>query len=59
MPGFAIKYTYTESDTALTAVAFFLISGKYEYQITAQATTADWDSIKGELEAAVKSFTVK
>jgi hypothetical protein len=59
VPGFAVKYTYTESGTPLTAVAFFLISGKYEYQITAQAAAADWDSLKGELEAAIKSFTVQ
>ena len=58
VPGFALDYTYTESDTALTAMTFFLIRRKYEYQITAQATTADWDSIKGELEAAVQSFRV-
>jgi hypothetical protein len=59
VPGFALKYTYTEGDTDLTAVTFFLVKGKYEYQITAQATTADWPSIKGALETAVKSFTVK
>ena len=59
IPGFALKYTYAEGGTDLTAVTFFLLSGKYEYQITAQATTADWDALKGELEAAVKSFTVQ
>ena len=59
VPGFALKYTYKEGDTALTAVTFFLVKGKYEYQITAQATTADWPSLKGTLETAVKSFTVK
>jgi hypothetical protein len=59
VPGFALKYTYTQGDTDLTAVTFFLVKGKYEYQITAQATTADWPSLKGTLEAAVKSFTVK
>lgn len=59
VPGFALKYTYAESGTDLTAVAFFLIRGKFEYQVTAQAATADWDSLKGELEAAVKSFTVQ
>ena len=29
VPGFALKYTYADSDTALTAMTFFLISGKY------------------------------
>ena len=59
VPGFALKYTYTESGTDLTAVTFFLFSGKYEYQLTAQAATKDWESTKGDLEAAVKSFTVQ
>lgn len=59
VPGFALKYTYTESETGLTAMTFFLFSGKYEYQITAQASSADWDSLKGELDAAVRSFTVQ
>lgn len=59
VPGFAFKYTYTEEDTPLTAVTFFLIQGAYEYQITAQAATEDWDGIKDELEAAIQSFTVQ
>jgi hypothetical protein len=59
VPGFALKYTYIEEDTPITAVTFFLINGKYEYQITAQATSEDWDTMKGPLEATVKSFTVQ
>ncbi len=59
IPGFGFKYTYTEGDTDLTAVTFFLFKGKYEYQITAQATSDQWDTIKGDLEAAVNSFTVQ
>ena len=59
VPGFAFKYTYTEDGKDLTAVTFFLFKGKYEYQITAQAMTDQWDAIKGDLEAAVQSFTVK
>ena len=59
IPGFAFKYTYTEDGKDLTAVTFFLFKGKYEYQITAQAMTDQWDAIKGDLEAAVQSFTVK
>ena len=58
IPGFALKYTYAEEDQDLTAVTRFLVSGKYEYQITAQSTTAEWETMKGPLEAAVKSFTV-
>ena len=59
VPGFGFKYTYTESGTELTAVTFFLVKGKYEYQITAQATTENWDGLKAKLEAAAKSFTAK
>lgn len=59
VPGFAFKYTYTEEDQEITAVTFFLFKGKYEYQITAQATSDQWDAMKGDLEAAVQSFTVQ
>jgi hypothetical protein len=59
VPGFAFKYTYTEGGKEMTAATFFLFKGKYEYQITAQAVTSDWDSLKAELESAVKSFTVQ
>ena len=59
VPGFRFKYTYTEGGTELTAVSYFLFKGKYEYEITAQATTESWDALKGKLEGAVRSFTVK
>lgn len=59
VPGFAFKYTYTEDDTEMTAVTFFLFNGKYEYQITAQATTENWTQLKGKLETAVQTFAVK
>jgi hypothetical protein len=59
VPGFAFKYTYTEGGKEMTAATFFLFKGKYEYQITAQAVTSDWQSLKGQLESAVQSFTVK
>jgi hypothetical protein len=59
VPGFAFKYTYTEGGKEMTAATFFLFKGKYEYQVTAQAATSDWESLKGELESAVQSFTVQ
>lgn len=59
IPGYAAKYTYTQDGTGITAVVFFLIDGKDEYQITAQATTADWEKMKENLEATVQSFTVR
>jgi hypothetical protein len=59
VPGYAFKYTYEEDGTELTAVTFFLFKGKYEYQLTAQAVSSDWEDIKGDLESAVQSFTVQ
>ena len=59
IPGFALKYTYQEEGAAITAVTLFLFNGKYEYQITAQATSDDWATMKDPLEATVRSFTVK
>jgi len=59
VPGFSFKYTYTEGGTELTAISYFLFKGKYEYEITAQTTSANWDALEGKLEAAVQSFTVK
>jgi hypothetical protein len=59
IPGFAYKYTYTEGGKDLTAATFFLFKDKYEYQITAQAVTSDWDTLKGDLQSAVQSFTVQ
>jgi hypothetical protein len=59
VPGFAFKYTYTEGGKEMTAATFFLFKDNHEYQITAQAVTSDWDSLKGELERAVQSFTVR
>jgi hypothetical protein len=59
IPGFTFQYTYSEEGQDLTAVTFFLFRGRYEYQITAQATSDQWDAMKGDLEAAVQSFTLK
>lgn len=58
VPGYALKYTYTQEDTPITAVTFFLFSGKYEFQITAQAATVDWERMKQDLETTVRSFTL-
>jgi len=59
VPGFSFKYTYTEGGAELTAVTYFLFKGKHEYEITAQTTSASWDALKGKLDAAVQSFTVR
>jgi hypothetical protein len=59
VPGFALKYTYAVEGTEITAVTAFLLNGAYEYQITAQAASADWEKMKDDLEATVNSFTVQ
>jgi hypothetical protein len=59
VPGFAFKYTYTQDGQPVTAVAFFLVKGKYEYQVTAQAASGKWDALKGKLEGAVQTFKAR
>ena len=59
VPGFAIKYTFTDSGKALTMASVFLFKGEYEYQIASQAATEHWDALKGKFESGVQSFTVQ
>lgn len=59
VPGFGLTYTYTDDGTEMTAVTFFLVSGTYEYQITAQAASENWGALKGKLEGAAQTFTVE
>jgi len=59
VPGFRFKYTYTEDGTELTAVTHFLFKGKYEYEITTQSTTQEWEALSAKFDAAVQSFTIK
>jgi hypothetical protein len=59
VPGFSFRYTYSEGGTELTAVTYFLFKGKYEYEITGQATTEKAAALSSKLEAAAQSFTVK
>lgn len=56
LPGFGLTYTYSQDGTEMTAVSFFLFQGKYEYQITAQAASENWDALKGKFEGAVQTF---
>ena len=58
VPGYALKYTYTQDGDRLIAVTLFLFKGEREYQVTAQAAAADWEDLKAELETALESFTV-
>ena len=59
VPGFTFSYSYTEDSVPITATTYFLIKGKMEYQVTAQASQEAWAELEPTLQAAVDSFTVK
>jgi len=59
LPGFSFAYAYTEDSVAVTAKAYFLLKGQYEYQVTEQASQENWSKLSPLLQAAVDSFTVK
>lgn len=59
VPGFGFSYSYVRDDVTLKAVSFFLFNGQYEYQLTAQAASEDWETVKGKLESAFQTFTIK
>jgi len=59
VPGFGFSYSYVQDDVTLKAVSFFLFNGQYEYQLTAQAASEDWETVKGKLESAIQTFTIK
>jgi len=58
LPGFGFSFTYTNQGTELRASTLFLVKGRYEYMVTAQAATDRWDEMAPELEAAAMSFTI-
>ena len=37
--------------------SYILIKGDNEFDLTTQAVSADWDSVRGPLEDTVQSFT--
>jgi hypothetical protein len=59
VPGFGYSYSYVKDGVTLKAVTFFLFKGRYEYELTAQAAAKDWVTLKGRLEAAFQTFTIK
>jgi hypothetical protein len=58
VPGFRLGYTYKQGGVETKSVTYFLVKGQNEYQVTAQASSANWDALKSKLEAAIQSFTV-
>jgi hypothetical protein len=59
VPGFGFSYSYAQDGTKLKGVSFFLFKGQNEYQLTAQAAAADWETLKTKLEGAFQTFTIK
>lgn len=59
VPGFGFSYSYVQDDVTLKEVSFFLFNGQYEYQLTAPAAAEDWETLKGKLESAFQTFTIK
>lgn len=57
-PGYYVDYQFTKGGEQLTCRIYILIKGKYEYDLTTQAVTADWDSLTGKLEETVQTFTL-
>ena len=57
-PGYSVDYQFTQSGEQLTCRLYILIKGENEFDLTTQAVTADWDSMKGTLEETVQSFTL-
>ena len=58
VPGFGFSYYYTAGDIKVRSSTFFLIKGKHQYSVSAQASADRWDEIAPELEAAAMSFTI-
>lgn len=57
-PGYTVDYRYTMGGEQLTCRLTILIKGKYEFDLTEQALTSEWDSTQASLDAVVQSFTL-
>jgi ABC-type Fe3+-hydroxamate transport system substrate-binding protein len=57
-PGYYADYQYTKGGEQITCRTYILLKGKYEYDLTTQAVTQDWASLKGTLEETVQTFTL-
>lgn len=58
VPGFGFSYYFTKEGKKVRASTFFLVKGRREYMINAQAAAGRWDKVAGELEAAAMSFMI-
>ena len=59
VPGFTVSYSFVQEGVKLSAASYFLFAPQYEYEITGQASTGNWNELSPTLNAAIQSFTVK
>jgi hypothetical protein len=59
IPGFSLDYGFTEGDATLKTTDYFLYEGQYQYTLEGMAATQDWEALKGKIEAAFQTFTVR
>lgn len=56
MPGFIITYTFDQDGEPATSTLYFLFQGAIEYQVSVQAATKNWQSLKPLFDTMVASF---
>jgi hypothetical protein len=54
--GFSADATFTMDEVPFKATLYFLINGDLEYQISAQASVSNWDSMQPVFKTAMDSF---
>ena len=57
MKGYTLTFTATKDGVPITSTLYFLFKGDVEYQLTIQASTADWEKDKAIFAAMIASFT--
>jgi hypothetical protein len=57
LKGYTVTYTFTKDGVPTTSTLYFLFKGNVEYQVSAQAATADWEKNQATFAAMVASFT--
>lgn len=56
MKGYKVTYSFTKKGTPTTSTLYFLFNGDTEYQLTTQASTANWGADQPIFDAMIASF---
>lgn len=56
MKGYKVTYSFTKADTPTTSTLYFLFKGDLEYQLTTQASAANWEADQPIFDAMIASF---